>query len=56
MRLALLFAYCAGKYGIKLTPAYVHGTNVLSMLQCATIELTLSGFVLNTVVAKLGCP
>ena len=44
-----------GKYGIKLSAANV--VNVLSMLLCATVvSLALSGFVLNTFVAKLGCP
>ena len=56
-RLALLFTYWAGKYGIRLSPACIHGAHVLSMLQYATVvSWAISKFVLNTFVAKLGCP
>ena len=32
-----------------------YGANVLSMLLCATV-VSLAGFLMNTFVAKLGCP
>ena len=46
----LLLAYRAGKYGIKLSAADV----VLMYYLCYCVSL--SGFVLNTFVVKLGCP